>query len=94
MKAPKIKTVEKVIYKTVYSESVEWGNCRRGCPPSYLDTHGYCSPACRLGAPRGNYITIGQVCPEENGILFTVKKGQVCPEENGILFTVKKGYTS
>jgi hypothetical protein len=35
-----------------------WGNCRRGCPPSYLDQDGYCSPACHLGAPRGEFVTI------------------------------------
>lgn len=36
----------------------EWGNCRRGCPPSYLDQEGFCSPACRLGFPRGEYVTL------------------------------------
>lgn len=35
----------------------EWGGCRRGCPPSYLNPEGYCSPACVLGAPRGEYVT-------------------------------------
>lgn len=27
----------------------EWGNCRRGCPPAYLNNNGYCSMACELG---------------------------------------------
>lgn len=36
----------------------EWGNCKRGCPPSYLDRDGYCSPACKLGFPRGEYVTV------------------------------------
>jgi hypothetical protein len=35
-----------------------WGNCRRGCPPSYLDRYGYCSPACHVGAPRGEFVTL------------------------------------
>jgi len=33
----------------------EWGNCRRGCPPAYLDRDRYCSPACKLGQPRGEF---------------------------------------
>lgn len=36
----------------------EWGNCRRGCPPAYLSRDGFCSPACALGAPRGEFVTI------------------------------------
>ena len=35
----------------------EWGNCRRGCPPAYL-VEGFCSPACKMGAPRGEYVTV------------------------------------
>lgn len=35
----------------------EWGNCIRGCPPSYLDREGFCSPACHVGAPRGEFVT-------------------------------------
>lgn len=38
----------------------EWGNCRRGCPPAFLDRDGYCSPACALGAPRGEFVTLAQ----------------------------------
>jgi hypothetical protein len=38
-------------------EPPEWGNCRRGCPASYLDRDGFCSPACVVGAPRGQYVT-------------------------------------
>lgn len=37
---------------------VTWGNCRRGCPPAYLNRNGYCSPACELGAPRGEFVTV------------------------------------
>lgn len=35
-----------------------WGTCRRGCPPAYLNAGGYCSPACQLGSPRGEFITL------------------------------------
>lgn len=35
----------------------EWGNCRRGCPSAYL-VDGFCSPACKLGAPRGEFVTV------------------------------------
>lgn len=35
-----------------------WGDCRRGCPPAFLDREGFCSPACVLGAPRGQYVTV------------------------------------
>lgn len=35
-----------------------WGNCLRGCPPAYLDKEGFCSPACKLGFPRGEYVTL------------------------------------
>jgi hypothetical protein len=40
------------------AEPPEWGNCRRGCAPAYLDRAGFCSPACKLGAPRGEFVTI------------------------------------
>lgn len=30
-----------------------WGNCKRGCVPSYLNSEGYCSPQCALGNKRG-----------------------------------------
>jgi hypothetical protein len=35
----------------------KWGDCLRGCPPSYLDHNQFCSPACALGAPRGEFVT-------------------------------------
>lgn len=35
-----------------------WGDCKRGCLPSYLDREGFCSPACHVGAPRGQYVTL------------------------------------
>ena len=38
----------------------EWGNCRRGCSPAYLDREGFCSPACAMGAPRGEFVTVTQ----------------------------------
>jgi len=41
----------------------EWGNCKRGCPPSYIDREGFCSPACKLGAPRGEFVTLGEMQP-------------------------------
>lgn len=31
----------------------EWGNCKRGCIPSYLNENGFCSPACERGQRRG-----------------------------------------
>jgi len=37
--------------------AVGWGNCKRGCPPAYL-VDGFCSPACALGAPRGQFVTL------------------------------------
>lgn len=43
-----------------YYNGVVWGNCRRGCPPAYLDNKGFCSPACHMGAPRGEFVT----CPQ------------------------------
>lgn len=36
----------------------EWGNCRRGCAAAYLDRDGFCSPACKMGAPRGEFVTV------------------------------------
>ena len=36
----------------------QWGNCKRGCPPAYL-LNGFCSPACELGMPRGEFVTPG-----------------------------------
>jgi hypothetical protein len=43
------------------ASAARWGNCRRGCPPSYVDGAGYCSPACHVGAPRGEFVT----CPDQ-----------------------------
>jgi hypothetical protein len=40
---------------------VPWGNCIRGCQPSYLDKQGFCSPACHVGAPRGEFVTLAEV---------------------------------
>lgn len=47
-----------------------WGNCLRGCPPSYLDREGFCSPACKLGAPRGEYVTSPPVLTKGNTVLL------------------------
>lgn len=47
---------EKEIY-ALESRLPEWGNCARGCPPAYL-VGGFCSPACALGAPRGEFVTV------------------------------------
>lgn len=41
----------------------KWGNCKRGCPPAYLSRDGFCSPACKLGAPRGEFVTLGELQP-------------------------------
>lgn len=38
--------------------SPEWGNCRRGCASSYINSLGYCSRACELGYPRGEFVTV------------------------------------
>lgn len=39
-------------------DTPEWGNCRRGCDPSYLDSAGFCSPACAVGSPtKGQFYT-------------------------------------
>lgn len=43
----------------------DWGNCRRGCPPSYLDRQGFCSPACHWGAPKGRYVTSTDAQPTQ-----------------------------
>jgi hypothetical protein len=43
--------------KAELAQPPKWGNCRRGCPESYLDREGFCSPACKLGAPRGKWVT-------------------------------------
>jgi hypothetical protein len=42
---------------TLLRKPAAWGDCRRGCPPAYLDKAGFCSPACALGAPRGKFVT-------------------------------------
>jgi hypothetical protein len=42
---------------TEQSRQPEWGICRRGCPPAFLNQDGFCSPACVLGAPRGKFVT-------------------------------------
>jgi hypothetical protein len=47
------------LHSRIYTPATEWGNCRRGCPPAYLDKGGFCSPACALGAPRGKFVTVG-----------------------------------
>jgi len=39
-------------------DNPEWGGCRRGCPPAYLNGRGFCSPACELGSPRGEFVTM------------------------------------
>ena len=49
---------ERIVYRSVYKNVCEWGHCRRGCPPSYLDEDGFCSPACHVGAPRGEFVTL------------------------------------
>lgn len=38
-----------------------WGNCRRGCSPSYLNKNGYCSPNCERGWPRGEFVELQEV---------------------------------
>lgn len=43
----------------------EWGNCRRGCSPAYLDREGFCSPACHWGAPKGRYVTSPEPQPTQ-----------------------------
>lgn len=48
--------------------SPEWGNCKRGCPPSYLDHEGFCSPACSLGHPRGEYVTLPKLMEVGMGV--------------------------
>lgn len=47
----------------MFVPATEWGNCRRGCPPSYLDAGGFCSPACAMGAPRGEFYTVAPLQP-------------------------------
>lgn len=53
-------TVEELLsdFEEAMESQCVWGNCRRGCHPSYLDSEGYCSPACHMGAPRGKYYTV------------------------------------
>lgn len=31
---------------------LDYGNCKRGCPPAYLNENGFCSPNCEMGQPR------------------------------------------
>lgn len=38
----------------------QWGNCKRGCAPAYL-LDGFCSPACAMGAPRGEFVTLPKI---------------------------------
>jgi hypothetical protein len=41
-------------------EEPRWGGCRAGHDGEfYLNKFDYCSPACALGAPRGEYVTEG-----------------------------------
>jgi hypothetical protein len=54
----RIRQLEKEINDLETDALLPWGPCRRGCPPSYLDSEGYCSPACALGAPRGEFVTL------------------------------------
>jgi hypothetical protein len=42
----------------MFIPATKWGNCKRGCPPAYLDEDDFCSPACKMGAPRGQYVTV------------------------------------
>lgn len=44
--------------------SPEWGNCRRGCPPAFINSRGFCSPACAMGAPRGEFVTVADKTPD------------------------------
>lgn len=56
----KVTELEEQLEDTEESrDNPEWGNCRRGCPSAYLNGKGFCSPACELGAPRGEFITVG-----------------------------------
>jgi hypothetical protein len=49
------------LHNMKFTPATEWGNCRRGCPESYLDAKGFCSPACAMGAPKGEFVTVGKV---------------------------------
>lgn len=40
------------------AQEIVWGTCKRGCPPAYLNHAGFCSPACAMGAPRGEFVTV------------------------------------
>jgi hypothetical protein len=48
-----LEFLEELEDATFPSEELTWGNCKRGCVPSYLNEKGFCSPACERGAKRG-----------------------------------------
>lgn len=52
-------------FKEQLSKPPEWGNCRRGCPPAYLDAERFCSPGCKAGGARGQFYSV----PEEKNVL-------------------------
>ena len=52
----------------------QWGNCKRGCPPAYL-LNEFCSPACELGMPRGEFVTMEPVTAMERPTERTLEHG-------------------
>lgn len=42
----------KVAEDEALAREPEYGNCIRGCLPSYLNNNGFCSPNCELGYSR------------------------------------------
>jgi len=48
------RRLRKELQEAKFIPATKWGNCKRGCPPAYLDRDEFCSPACALGQPRGN----------------------------------------
>lgn len=50
-----------------------WGNCMRGCPPAFLNEAGFCSPACVLGAPRGEFVTEAPARPTLEDYHFWIR---------------------
>jgi len=52
------RRLKQQLHDLMFVPATKWGNCRRGCEPAYLDKDGFCSPACKLGAPRGKFVTV------------------------------------
>lgn len=52
------KRLRQELHEAMFVPATSWGNCKRGCPPAYLDDDGFCSPSCAKGGKRGQFYSL------------------------------------